>query len=580
MAMQPTPTPFIWGRGGVAMTPEDVAKLREMAALSLDRSADTSPVGHWSAGLSRVVDALGGVMKERKADRAEAEGRASADEFVQQSPVLSAMLGGQSGALPAAMPQGGMPSGDTAAAVRAGLIQRGMPEHVADGFVMNFQDESGLNPGINEAAPIVPGSRGGFGLAQWTGPRRVALEKFAEARGVPPSDLDAQLDFLMTELQGPEAGAAQAIFGAGDAGSAAAAVASEFLRPAPEHLNRRVAKYTGGQYQSGQAPGEVIAALSGAAANPWVQKQYGPAIEALMGQQSAMQGAQYEAQLKQQDPAYQIALQQAQLELEQTRNPPPAKPLEVGGVLLDPTTYEPIFDSRQSGPGKAPQVETFYDPATGLPYKAQWDDATGAWQQVGGVEAPSGTALSVDPATGAVSFTQGRAGAAGVGKPLTEAQSKDNVFATRAEGALQALEGGNETALTSRRDAILEMGPMGVGRDFQSPEYQTARQSGDEFLQAILRKDTGAAITAPEQELYGKTYLPQPGDGPAVLQAKRASRARAVEALRSGMSADQVAQTEQALIEAARRLDGGSTGTPAPETAKRKKYNPATGRLE
>ena len=38
-------------------------------------------------------------------------------------------------------------------------------EHVADGFVMNFKDESGLNPGINEQNPIVPGSRGGFGLA-------------------------------------------------------------------------------------------------------------------------------------------------------------------------------------------------------------------------------------------------------------------------------------------------------------------------------------------------------------------------------------------------------------------------------
>lgn len=69
---------------------------------------------------------------------------------------------------------------------------------------MNFQDESGLNPGINERNPLVPGSRGGFGLYQLTGPRRRAYEQFANQRGVAPFDIDAQLDFMMTELQGPE----------------------------------------------------------------------------------------------------------------------------------------------------------------------------------------------------------------------------------------------------------------------------------------------------------------------------------------------------------------------------------------
>lgn len=43
-----------------------------------------------------------------------------------------------------------------------GLIDRGLAPHQAKAFVMNFVDESGLNPGINEAAPLVPGSRGGY----------------------------------------------------------------------------------------------------------------------------------------------------------------------------------------------------------------------------------------------------------------------------------------------------------------------------------------------------------------------------------------------------------------------------------
>jgi len=113
-------------------------------------------------------------------------------------------------------------------------------------FVMNFQDESGLNPGINERNPIVPGSRGGFGLYQLTGPRRVAYERYARERGVPVSDEDAQLDFMMMELQGPEKRAAQAIFNTENAGDAAAAIVTNFLRPAEKHRAERVARYTSG----------------------------------------------------------------------------------------------------------------------------------------------------------------------------------------------------------------------------------------------------------------------------------------------------------------------------------------------
>ena len=48
----------------------------------------------------------------------------------------------------------------------AGLVARGMPLHIAQGVVANMKAESGLQPGINEIAPVVPGSRGGFGLNQ------------------------------------------------------------------------------------------------------------------------------------------------------------------------------------------------------------------------------------------------------------------------------------------------------------------------------------------------------------------------------------------------------------------------------
>jgi len=129
--------------------------------------------------------------------------------------------------------------------LRQGLVDRGLEPHVAAGFVMNFKDESGLDSGINELVPLVPGSRGGFGLYQLTGPRRVEYETFADSRGVPYSDTDAQLDFLMMELEGSESSAAGKIFATSTAGEAGAAIVNHFLRPSPEYRRSRASRYLG-----------------------------------------------------------------------------------------------------------------------------------------------------------------------------------------------------------------------------------------------------------------------------------------------------------------------------------------------
>lgn len=146
-------------------------------------------------------------------------------------------------------------------------------------------------------------------------------------------------------------------------------------------------------------------------------------------------------------------------------------------------------------------------------------------------------------------------GPAGSNAKFTEAQAKDNVYATRAEGALQLLDQVGAEVLTSRSDRVLDFVPLGIGREAQGEDYQVAQQSGNEFLQAILRKDTGAAITEQEQVLYGQTYLPQPGDGPQVIEAKRQSRVRAIEAIRSGMNPMQQNVADRAVVMAAKRAE-------------------------
>jgi len=124
-----------------------------------------------------------------------------------------------------------------------GLVDRGLPEHVARGFVMNMRDESGLDSNINERDPLVEGSRGGFGLYQVTGPRRVAFEAFAESRGKGYGDKDTQLDFLMHEMATTEKHNAADIMRTSTAGEAASVIVNKFLRPSEEHRARRSARY-------------------------------------------------------------------------------------------------------------------------------------------------------------------------------------------------------------------------------------------------------------------------------------------------------------------------------------------------
>ena len=168
-------------------------------------------------------------------------------------------------------------------------------------------------------------------------------------------------------------------------------------------------------------------------------------------------------------------------------------------------------------------------------------------------------------------------GGIGADVKFTEGQSKDNVYATRARGALETLDPiASELASVTQRAANAD--PTGVIRGaVQSDTFQIAQQAGEEFLQAILRKDTGAAITADEQELYGKTYLPQPGDNEAVLAAKAASRQRAIAAIEAGMNLDQITATERALVNAAANTGAAAAPSGAP---RRLRFNPATGELE
>lgn len=141
--------------------------------------------------------------------------------------------------------------------VIGGLVARGVPQHIAVGIAGNMQIESdGFKTDVNEYAPLVEGSRGGYGLNQWTGPRRRQFEQYVAERGANPADLDTQLDFTLWELQNTEKAAGQALASAQSPAEAARIYSEKFLRPGIPHLDRRIAAaeaLAGGEYpQAGQ----------------------------------------------------------------------------------------------------------------------------------------------------------------------------------------------------------------------------------------------------------------------------------------------------------------------------------------
>lgn len=99
------------------------------------------------------------------------------------------------------------------------------------GMLGNFQLESGFNPRINEGGKIGPPlGIGGYGVPQWTGGRQKNLINFAKQKGLDPGSIEAQTDFLIHELKGPEKRADQSLRGAVSPEEAARRFVTDFER--------------------------------------------------------------------------------------------------------------------------------------------------------------------------------------------------------------------------------------------------------------------------------------------------------------------------------------------------------------
>jgi hypothetical protein len=126
-------------------------------------------------------------------------------------------------------------------------------------------------------------------------------------------------------------------------------------------------------------------------------------------------------------------------------------------------------------------------------------------------------------------------------KQPTEFQGKSAAFGARAEQAdkiISGLDGQYSPAKINTKAALAETWGIGgmlgsAGNMMLSPENQKAEQAQRDFINAVLRQESGAAIGASEFDNARKQYFPQPGDGAGVIQQKAANRKLAIQGLQS-----------------------------------------------
>ena len=110
--------------------------------------------------------------------------------------------------------------------------------HQASAIVGNLAHETGDFKFMQEITPLVPGSRGGYGFAQWTGPRRVAFEAYAKEKGVPLDSYEANYGFLKEELSNTREGRVlDSLRGSESIEDATRIFSRGFLRPSKDHEN-------------------------------------------------------------------------------------------------------------------------------------------------------------------------------------------------------------------------------------------------------------------------------------------------------------------------------------------------------
>lgn len=422
--------PFIWGEGGQKLSPEEVARQRALASRLASQVGDTSPVGHWTQGLTRVTEALRGNLTDWRANQAEQAGLAEAQSAI--SPIIAALGGGAS--VPSSYGQSQTVSApQTARAPNLSsepISGDGWLRYANSGATRNQQlapelvNALGFLPELGVEMEVFSGGQPSAGNGARVGSDRHDHGNAADAFFYKD---DRRLDWsnpndlpLFEEIvrRGKSAGitgfgagdgymqpgsmhigfGSNAVWGAGGKG----ANAPEWLRraytsPTQENLSQprigrdaleaieqafpqeaqafaasspRVQQQAAQVIQSNpEQAGSLLASILQAQANPWAQKQYGSVLNTLMTNELNQRN-------QANDPLRQLQIQQAQLQLDQARNPyqaTPASPEQLAQWGIDPNAQGWTI-----GPDGIPQqVYAPQQPKLVFEGGQWWDTSTG-----------------------------------------------------------------------------------------------------------------------------------------------------------------------------------------------------------
>lgn len=120
------------------------------------------------------------------------------------------------------------------------------------------------------------------------------------------------------------------------------------------------------------------------------------------------------------------------------------------------------------------------------------------------------------------------------GGSFNEGQGKAASFADRmaeAEDILRQTEGVNSGVSGGAGGLVTDMLPAAASNIVSGKDRQRHVQARRDFVNAILRRESGAAISQSEFDNAAMQYFVQPGDDEATIAQKRANRATAIKGL-------------------------------------------------
>lgn len=211
---------------------------------------------------------------------------------------------------------------------------------------------------------------------------------------------------------------------------------------------------------------------------------------------------------------------------------------------------------------KSEQAKTFHDDNMQLRREVA-GNANRSKYSVAGQDA-DGNLLTLDASTGQVGNT-GQKGTKVGGDPAAKAPNKEQfdaaMYGRRIESSEKVLDdlAAANYDRTSKREGLKTLLPD----MWQGENLKKSKQAERNFINALLRRESGAAISSAEFESGELQYFPRVGDTPAVLAQKKQNRLQALQGMKaaSGNAWDKV---EQVPLEEVKPKGSSGTAYAAP----------------